>query len=66
MSIKSLLNHWLENRTVRVCIPGNLDTEQFDDEGFEKSLEQSEIEALFQSVLQEEQRDARAVRSVRH
>jgi len=66
MSIKSLLSHWLENRTVRVCIPGNLVTEQFDDEGFEKSLDQSEIEALFQSVLQEEQRDARVGRSVNH
>ncbi len=66
MSIKSLLDHWLENRTVRVCIPGNLDTEQFDNEGFEKSLDQSEIEALFQSVLQEEQRDARLGSSINH
>ncbi|WP_170347577.1 hypothetical protein [Ruegeria atlantica] len=66
MSIKSLFGRWLGNRTVRVSIPGNLDPEPFEEKRIDKAMDQSEVEALFQSVLEEEQRDARPGHSVNH
>ena len=57
MSIKSLLNQWLENKSVRISIPGNLAPASSDDERFNGGLDQSETKALFHSVLHEKRND---------
>ena len=62
MSIKSLLNQWLENKTVRIPIPGNLAPDSSDNECFDGGLDQSETKALFHSVLHEKQNEGIAGR----
>ena len=57
MSIKSLLNQWLENKSVRISIPGNLAPDSSENEHFNGGLDQSETKALFHSVLHEKQND---------